>query len=56
MNAVVEQGVARCPRCMSVADYRFLEPAGGDLSYEVRCGSCGNIYVETCGALHSHAG
>jgi hypothetical protein len=29
MSMVVERGLARCPRCVSVADYVFIETATG---------------------------
>ena len=50
---VVERGLARCPRCVSVADYVFIETAtgragdrGAGLRYEVRCRKCGECYGE----------
>lgn len=47
---VVESGLARCPRCVSVADYVFIESGSGrecgDLRYEVRCRKCGEHYGE----------
>lgn len=55
---VVERGLARCPRCVSVADYVFIETvsnrksertsewAAGGLRYEVRCRKCGECYGE----------
>ncbi|MCV7152867.1 hypothetical protein H7I57_16800 [Mycobacterium pyrenivorans] len=48
---VVERGLARCPRCVSVADYVFIETrsgAGGSngMRYEVRCRKCGECYGE----------
>lgn len=47
---VVERGLARCPRCVSVADYVFIEtkadgPVNG-MRYEVRCRKCGECYGE----------
>lgn len=48
MSVVVERGAARCPRCMALADYRFLESDGGFLRYEVSCQPCGNLYLEDC--------
>ncbi len=46
---VVERGLARCPRCVAVADYVFIEtserPPNG-LRYEVRCRKCGERYSE----------
>ncbi len=50
MSMVVERGLARCPRCVSMADYVFIEfPAAsnsGALRYEVRCRKCGECYGE----------
>jgi hypothetical protein len=51
---VVERGLARCPRCVSVADYVFIETvsertpqrAFGGLRYEVLCRKCGEHYGE----------
>lgn len=47
---VVERGLARCPRCVSVADYVFIETAPGRefgrLRYEVHCRKCGERYGE----------
>ncbi|MDG4667412.1 hypothetical protein [Mycobacterium sp. 236(2023)] len=46
---VVERGLTRCPRCVAVADYVFVEtsqrPPNG-LRYEVRCRKCGEYYSE----------
>jgi uncharacterized Zn finger protein len=42
----VEQGPARCPRCMTWAQYRFLDHGNDKLEYEVRCGACGNVHSE----------
>ncbi|MGE2835333.1 hypothetical protein [Mycobacterium sp. SMC-4] len=42
---VVERGLARCPRCVSVADYAFIEYGRG-MRYEVRCRKCGERYEE----------
>ncbi|MGE2736277.1 hypothetical protein [Mycolicibacterium vaccae] len=42
---VVERGLARCPRCVSVADYAFIEDGRG-MRYEVRCRKCGERYQE----------
>ena len=42
---VVERGLARCPRCVSVADYAFIEYPRG-MRYEVRCRKCGECYEE----------
>lgn len=49
VSMVVERGLARCPRCVAVADYVFIEtsergPCG--LRYEVRCRKCGECYRE----------
>lgn len=46
MNKVVERGVARCPRCVSVADYTFVECEQFLVRYEVQCRRCGDLYVE----------
>jgi hypothetical protein len=43
---VVERGLARCPRCVAVADYTFVESGPNSLRYEVRCGRCGEEYCE----------
>jgi uncharacterized Zn finger protein len=42
----VEQGRARCPRCMGWAEYQFLELGADKLEYLVRCGSCGHVHSE----------
>jgi uncharacterized Zn finger protein len=42
----VEQGRARCPRCATWAEYRFLEIGDAKLKYEVRCGTCGHVHSE----------
>ena len=50
VSMVVESGLARCPRCVSVADYVFIETGSGrecgGLRYEVRCRKCGEYYGE----------
>ena len=46
MSVVVERGLARCPRCVAVADYTFVESGPNSLRYEVRCGRCGEAYCE----------
>lgn len=48
VSMVVERGLARCPRCVAVADYVFIETgsASGGLRYEVRCRKCGECYGE----------
>jgi uncharacterized Zn finger protein len=42
----VEHGRTRCPRCATLAEYRFLEMGDDKLKYEVRCGSCGHVHSE----------
>jgi hypothetical protein len=49
MGIVVERGLARCPRCVAVADYTFTELGPGSLSYEVDCKRCGERYREVHG-------
>ena len=50
VSMVVERGLARCPRCVSMADYVFIETVTDDASpvtrYEVRCRKCGECYGE----------
>ncbi len=46
MNLVVERGVARCPRCVAVADYVFVECGPDAIRYDVRCRRCGEMYSE----------
>lgn len=46
MSVVVERGLARCPRCVAVADYTFVESGPNSLRYEVRCKRCGQAYCE----------
>lgn len=50
VSMVVERGLARCPRCVAVADYVFIEASseqtGRELRYEVRCRKCGECYSE----------
>ena len=46
MSVVVERGLARCPRCVAVADYTFVESGSNSLRYEVQCGKCGESYCE----------
>ncbi len=43
---VVERGLARCPRCVSMADYVFIECEPSGMRYEVRCRKCGECYGE----------
>ena len=56
---VVESGLARCPRCVSVADYVFIESGSGrepgGLRYEVRCRKCGEYYGEDSRPLTLHS-
>ncbi|PRC48628.1 hypothetical protein C6A85_78880, partial [Mycobacterium sp. ITM-2017-0098] len=47
VSMVVERGLARCPRCVAVADYVFIEASSArELRYEVRCRKCGECYSE----------
>lgn len=46
MSVVVERGLARCPRCVAVADYAFVESGPNVMRYEVRCRRCGEDYCE----------
>jgi hypothetical protein len=46
VSVVVERGLARCPRCVAVADYTFVESGPNSLRYEVRCKRCGQAYCE----------
>ena len=46
MSVVVERGLARCPRCVAVADYAFVESGPNSMRYEVNCGRCGEAYCE----------
>lgn len=50
VNMVVERGLARCPRCVSMADYVFIETVSEEASpvtrYEVSCRKCGECYGE----------
>jgi hypothetical protein len=46
---VVERGVARCPRCVAVAEYSFTECESDYVRYEIRCPRCSEVYIEvTC--------
>lgn len=55
---IVESGLARCPRCVSVADYVFIESRSGreyrGLRYEVRCRKCGEHYGEDSRPVPRH--
>ncbi|MCU1701391.1 MAG: hypothetical protein JWR34_7454 [Mycobacterium sp.] len=46
MSVVVERGSARCPHCVAVADYTFVESELDTVRYEVDCHSCGEVYSE----------
>jgi hypothetical protein len=46
MSVVVERGSARCPRCVAVADYAFIESGLNMVRYEVDCHACGQVYSE----------
>jgi hypothetical protein len=46
VSKVVERGVTRCPRCVTTADYAFIEADFNVTRYEVRCRSCGEFYSE----------
>jgi hypothetical protein len=46
MSVVVERGSARCPHCVAVADYTFVESEVDMVRYEVHCHSCGEVYSE----------
>jgi hypothetical protein len=49
VSMVVERGLARCPRCVSMADYVFIEYGINVIRYEVRCRKCGERYAEDMG-------
>lgn len=55
MEFVVERGKARCPRCVAVAEYSFIELGPNLLRYEVNCTGCGEIYREKLGAVVQEA-
>jgi hypothetical protein len=46
VSKVVERGLTRCPRCVTTADYVFIEADSNVTRYEVRCRSCGEFYGE----------
>ena len=46
MSVIVERGLARCPRCVAVADYAFVESGPNSMRYEVHCARCGEDYCE----------
>ena len=56
MELVVERGQARCPRCVAVADYAFVELGPELLRYEVSCRGCGEQYREKLGPVPQPAG
>lgn len=47
MSQVIERGKTRCPSCVAFADYSFVEDGPDCISYEVRCGRCGEVHRET---------
>jgi uncharacterized Zn finger protein len=51
----VESGMTRCPRCMVLAEYRFLDRGDNALEYEVRCGTCGHVHSESTDASSTDA-
>lgn len=51
MEFVVERGKARCPRCVAVAEYSFIELGPNLLRYEVNCIGCGEIHREKLGSV-----
>ena len=51
MESVIERGKARCPRCVAVADYFFIELSPNLLRYEVDCTRCGETYREEHGPV-----
>ncbi|KRD07706.1 hypothetical protein ASE48_09650 [Mycobacterium sp. Root265] len=56
MEFVVERGKARCPRCVAVAEYSFVELGPNLLRYEVNCVGCGEAYREKLGPVAPAAG
>jgi hypothetical protein len=51
MELVIERGQARCPYCVAVAAYSFVELGPNLLRYEVNCKGCGEIYRERVGPV-----
>ena len=49
MGVVVERGLARCPYCVAVTEYSFIELGPNSLAYEVDCRKCGELYREVHG-------
>jgi hypothetical protein len=41
----VERGRTRCPRCMKMSEYQFLDRGNDTLEYEVRCPD-GHVHSE----------
>ena len=41
----VERGRTRCPRCMKMSEYQFLDRGDDTLEYEVRCPD-GHVHSE----------
>ncbi len=56
MELVVERGKARCPRCVAMAEYSFVEVGPELLRYEVSCQGCGERYREKLGPVAVPAG
>ena len=56
MESVIERGLARCPRCVAVADYYFVELSPNLLRYEVNCRTCGEAYREEHGPVPPNFG
>lgn len=46
MSVVVERGLARCPYCVAVTQYSFVELGPNSVSYQVDCKRCGEQYRE----------
>lgn len=51
MELVIERGQARCPYCVAVAAYSFVELGPNLLRYEVNCKGCGEAYRERVGPV-----
>jgi hypothetical protein len=51
MELVIERGQARCPYCVAVAAYSFVELGPNLLRYEVNCKGCGETYRERVGPV-----
>lgn len=43
---VVERGLARCPYCVAVTQYAFVETGPNSRYYQVDCKRCGEQYRE----------